>query len=262
MEIPTLSIITVCFRAKAQLQATMENILPQTWTDFEYLVIDGGSDDGIKEFLTESIPLFSAKKIPFRFLSEPDKGIYDAMNKGTRLAKGRWLLFLNAGDFLADSTTLEQIFTDVPDARIIYGDTLCSYRGRQKLYPALPLERLTQEMAFCHQSVFIRRELLLEHPYNTTYKVCADHEFFLSMYLQHKTFVYLRIPISIYEISGYSDKNQMIAHKEQHRMQKEAGLLRFSLGWLWREGVFYVKQGVKKVLGQSGVDRVRKKRLR
>lgn len=262
MKIPTLSIITVCFRAKTQLQATMKNILSQTWTDFEYLVIDGGSDDGTKEFLVESMPLFTAKKVPFRFLSEPDKGIYDAMNKGTRLAKGRWLLFLNAGDFFADNHTLEQIFTDIPNAQIIYGDTLCSYQEHQKLYPALPLEYLTREMAFCHQSVFVRRELLLEHPYNTTYKVCADHEFFLSMYLQHKAFTYRRIPVSIYEISGYSDKNQMIAHKEQHRMQKEAGVFRFSLGWLWREGVFYMKQGMKKVLGQGGVDRIRKRLLR
>jgi len=259
---PELSIITVCFRAKDQVQTTMKSILSQTWTQFEYLVIDGGSEDGTKELLEQSSSLFAEKNVPFSFVSEPDHGIYDAMNKGTRMANGRWLLFLNAGDLFADNTVLEQIFSEPSNAQIIYGDTLCIYQGQTKLYPALSLDHLTYEMAFCHQSVFIHKELLLEHPYDITYKVCADHHFFLSMYLQNKSFEYRKLPVSVYEIAGYSDKNKMLSHKEKHRMQKELGIFHFSLPWLLRECSFYFKQGLKHLFGQRLIDQVRKNRLR
>lgn len=259
---PVLSIITVCFRAKDELQATFDNVLLQSWKQFEYLVIDGGSDDGTKDLLKASESVFSDAGIPFRYVSEPDHGIYDAMNKGTRMAEGKWLLFLNAGDLLTDRRILEQIFSVPSDGQIIYGDTLCIYQGNQKLYPALPLERLAYEMAFCHQSAFIQRELLLKEPYDTTYRVCADHRFFLSMYLQKRRFDYRPVPISVYEIAGYSDKNKLLSHKEQHRMQKELGIFRFSFPWLLREIRFYFKQGIKTVFGQRLIDLVRKKRLR
>ena len=95
---PALTIITVCFQAKEQLHKTMESILCQTWVEMEYLVVDGGSDDGTKELLLQSEERFKAADIPVHFLSEPDKGIYDAMTKGSRMANGTWLVFLNAGD--------------------------------------------------------------------------------------------------------------------------------------------------------------------
>lgn len=262
MASPVLSIITVCFRAKDDVRATLDNVLMQTWKPFEYLVIDGGSDDGTPELLEQYASAFLQAGIPFRYVSEPDRGIYDAMNKGTRMAEGEWLLFLNAGDFLADDRILEQIFSAPSDGQIIYGDTLCIYQENQKLYPALPLTHLTYEMAFCHQSSFIRRNLLLEEPYDTTYKVCADHRFFLSMYLQKKTFDYRPVPISVYEIAGYSDKNKMLAHREQHRMQKELGVFHFSFSWLLREVTFRLKQRFKQIFGQKAIDLVRKKRLR
>ncbi len=261
MEKPTLSIITVCFQAGEEVQATIENILLQSWRSFEYLVIDGGSSDGTETLLTQSECRFREKSIPFRFISEPDGGIYDAMNKGVRMANGTWLLFLNAGDFLADEQVLEKVFSDPTDAQILYGDTICVYQGNQKLYPALPLERLNREMAFCHQSAFIQRELLLQTPYDISYQVCADHHFFLRMYLSGASFQYLPFPISIYEIAGYSDENIMRAHQEQHQMQRELGIFRPSLSWLLWELRFYLKQGIKLIFGQKLVDRIRKIRL-
>ena len=134
-----LSIITVAYNAFAPLQETAENILAQTFTDYEYLVIDGGSSDGTADYLEKLAFRFNGRSIPFHFVSEPDHGIYDAMNKGSRMAKGDWILFLNAGDLFAASDVLEKIFEQSSDAGVIYGDTLCVYQGRQKLYPALPL---------------------------------------------------------------------------------------------------------------------------
>lgn len=258
---PILSIITVCYQARKELQATMENVLSQTWKAFEYVVIDGASSDGTQKLLEQYEARFSQAGIPFLYSSEPDKGIYDAMNKGTRQARGEWLLFLNAGDLLADPNVLQRIFEKKPEAQILYGDTLGIYQGSRKKYPALPLDHLTYEMAFCHQSAFIRRELLKEHPYNITYRVCADHEFFLSMYLKDCTFAYCPLIISVYEIAGYSDKNKLRSHREKHRMQRELGIFRVTPGWLKREILFYANYAVRRLLGQRFIDLVRKSRL-
>ncbi|MCD8249401.1 MAG: glycosyltransferase [Lachnospiraceae bacterium] len=256
-----LSVITVCRNAKTPLEATMENILSQDFAGFEYLVIDGASDDGTPEFLEKCGRKFNEKEIPFRFVSEPDRGIYDAMNKGTRLAAGEWLLFLNAGDLLSSAHILSMLFPVEADVQILYGDTICVYQGRRGLYPALPLDRLKEEMAFCHQSAFIKRELLLETPYDISYRICADHHFFLRMYLDGKVFAYHPEPIAIYEISGYSDEHPLRSHREQRRMQRELGVFHLSPARILRECTFYLKLGIKKIFGQRLIDRVRKSRL-
>ena len=111
MSAPVLSVITVCYNSSNVLPATIDSLLIQTWTQFEYLVIDGASKDETGPLLDHTRSLFLEKKIPFRSVSEPDKGIYDAMNKGVRMARGKWLLFLNAGDLLASPDTLEKIFS-------------------------------------------------------------------------------------------------------------------------------------------------------
>ena len=261
MTTPLLSVITVCRNTADILPDTMNSLLDQTWTQFEHLIIDGASTDNTVTVLNTFQNYFSGKNIPFRFISEPDKGIYDAMNKGVRMSQGKWLLFLNAGDLLAAPDTLEKIFSVPARGQIVYGDTLCIYQGRKKLYPALPLDHLRWEMAFCHQSVFIERQLLEEYPYDISYRVCADHYFFLSMYLKGVVFDYRTFPISIYEISGYSDRNKLLSHREQQRMQKDLGVFRLSLSWLMHEVIFYMKEGIKYFGGQKIVDLVRKNRL-
>lgn len=261
MSTPTLSIITVCYNAREALQETLENVLCQSFPSFEYLVIDGGSTDGTLSLLKQSSESFARAQIPFQYISEPDHGIYDAMNKGTQAAEGTWLLFLNAGDLLADPHILEQIFSVPAYGSVIYGDTVCVYRNRQKLYPALPLADITHEMAFCHQSALIKRTLLLKQPYDTSYRICADHHFFLSMYLKEIPFDYRPVPISIYEIAGYSDHNKLTAHREQNRMQRELHIFRPSASWILRECTFYIKLLIKSVGGRKIIDLVRKKRL-
>ncbi len=260
MSKPVLSIITVCFQASEAVRATLNNVLLQSYLSFEYLVVDGGSSDDTEELLSRYQTLFSDRGILFRFVSEPDRGIYDAMNKGVKMARGKWLLFLNAGDLLCAADTLEQAFRHHIDAQILYGDTLGVYQGNTRHYPALPLNHITYEMPFCHQSAFIRRELLTASPYDITYRVCADHHFFLSMYLQKKKFAYCPLLISVYEIAGYSDQNKLHSHREKHRMQKELGIFHLSFAWMIREFVFYIKYGIRRLFGQQLVDFIRKKR--
>lgn len=256
-----LSIITVCYNAKEDLARTVESILAQSWKKFEYVVVDGDSNDGTKEYLEELKPRFKEKNITLKYVSEKDGGIYDAMNKGTQMAEGHWVIYLNAGDLFANALVLQSVFSDDPDTQILYGDTLCTYQGMVKRYPAKPLSVLPREMAFCHQSAFIEREVALRFPYDTSYKICADHHFFLKAYSKGLAFDYCRMPIAVYEISGVSDKNKWQAHKEQLRMQKELDELWITPKWLFLELVFFIKLGLKTLFGQALIDKVRKKRL-
>ena len=165
MSTPVLSIITVCFNACNELQNTVKNVLAQEWTNFEYLVIDGASTDDTVSFLEQSTTLFAAKEIPFHFISEKDHGIYDAMNKGTRIASGDWLLFLNAGDLLYKPDVLKKVFEISHSADILYGDTICVYQGRQKKYSALPLKNLIYVLIiiFFYRCIFKRKVLTIYH---------------------------------------------------------------------------------------------------
>ena len=103
--------------------------------------------------------------------------------------------------------------------------------------------------------------MALRFPYDTSYKICADHHFFLKAYSKGLAFEYCGLPIAVYEISGVSDRNKWQAHKEQLRMQKELGELSITPKWILLELVFFIKLGLKKILGQAFIDKVRKKRL-
>ena len=121
-----LSIITVCYNAKEDLAQTVDSVLSQTWRNFEYIVVDGDSTDGTKEYLEQLRPSFKEKNITLRYVSEKDEGIYDAMNKGTLMATRHWLMYLNAGDLFVNASVLRNIFADDPDTQILYGETLCT----------------------------------------------------------------------------------------------------------------------------------------
>lgn len=170
------------------------------------------------------------------------------MNKGTLMATGHWVMYLNAGDLFVNASVLRNIFADDPDTQILYGDTLCTYQGQVKRYPAKPLSTLPRQMAFCHQSALIERDVALRFPYDTSYKICADHHFFLKAYSKGLAFEYCGLPIAVYEISGVSDQNKWQAHKEQLRMQKELGELSITPKWILLELVFFIKLGLKTTL--------------
>ena len=112
----TLSIITVNLNNRDGLLRTIESVISQTFKDFEWIVIDGGSTDGSKELIEQYADHFAY------WVSEPDTGIYNAMNKGIKMAKGEYMQFLNSGDFLRSSTILYDVFSIMPKADIIYGN--------------------------------------------------------------------------------------------------------------------------------------------
>ena len=185
---PTVTIVTICYNAEQMIEDTLKSVLSQTFADYEYVFIDGNSKDNTVGRIESYRAAFEAKGVAYRVNSEPDKGIYDAMNKGVAKAQGQWILMLNAGDRFVDNDVLRDLFTDRQyEADILYGDTVNSdiiqNTTYYKIAPAQPLEGLLQGIPFCHQSVFVRGETLKKYGFDTSFRICADYDMFLRAYL-------------------------------------------------------------------------------
>ena len=206
-----VSIITVCYNAILGIEKTIKSIVGQTYPEIEYIVIDGGSTDGTLDVIYKY-----RDKISY-FVSEPDGGIYDAMNKGIGVATGEWINFMNAGDKFSSDTILETVFGDDINKEIgvIYGDVCVKdLKGSVYVQPAMPLIFLNRAMPFCHQSSFVKKEIIKE--FDLKYKICADYYFFYSLFCDNpQSFCYKSVPISVYDNShGLSIDNQRQHRKE------------------------------------------------
>lgn len=233
---PLISIITITYNAAPVIRPTLESLNAQAFRDFEHLVIDGASKDDTVSIVSEMCPDSIIR-------SEPDRGLYDAMNKGLRAAKGKYLLFLNAGDALHTPDTLRQYAeatglngSRIPNAMdntdsilscadIIYGDTVVVDSDRNFVKPrhlSVP-ERLTfhsfaNGMLVCHQAFMVRRDLAPE--YDLQYRFSADYEWTLrclkSADPDHN--VNLHTVTIDYLSDGMTDKNHSASLKERFRI--------------------------------------------
>ncbi len=213
-----ISVITINYNDKIGLEKTIKSVLGQTFKDFEFLVIDGASSDGGKE-LIESY----SDKIDY-WISEPDKGVYNAMNKGILAAKGEFLIFMNSGDVFHNETVLENVAKNLTsEFDIYYGDNykISKDSKRKKTYPEKLSFAFFYTSSINHQSTFIRRQLFLDHfLYNEAYKIVSDWEFFIYT-ICHVNVPYKYLPITIcdYDFTGISSvetfKSKMNAEKLQ-----------------------------------------------
>lgn len=202
-----ISIISVNYNDKPGLEKTLKSITSQSWKDFEFLVIDGGSTDGSKE-LIESY----TDKIDY-WISEPDKGVYNAMNKGIKAAKGDFVIFMNGGDVFYNNEVLENIEKQLTDDfDIYYGD---NYKvkpdsKRKKIYPEKLSFSFFYTSSLNHQSTFIRRQLFHDHYfYKEDYKIAADWDFFIyTICKMNVPYKYLKRTISEYDFTGISSTDK------------------------------------------------------
>lgn len=199
---PKLSIITVNYNNCQGLKKTAESVFAQTFPDYEYIIIDGGSDDGSEEYIEQHAERFSYR------VCEKDYGVYDAMNKGIKKATGEYLLFLNSGDYLTGNDTLSKVFSMNSSKDIIYCDLFWEVDG-ERFYQPYPSELnfehfINKELP--HQASFIRRELFsLVGLYDTTYRIIADWKFFILSILKHNcSYEHLEVPVSVCDRNGIS----------------------------------------------------------
>ena len=183
----TLSYVTITFNAAAVLRRTLDSVLRQDYPDILHLIIDGASTDGTLDIINDYVARSNAADNGHRVqvISEPDKGIYDAMNKGLRSVTGDYVCFLNAGDFLPASDTASRIAAAVgsvsPLPAVLYGDTdIVDGEGRFLRHRRLsPPEQLSwksfrQGMLVCHQAFYARTDFAIATPYDMQYRYSAD----------------------------------------------------------------------------------------
>ena len=179
-----VTIITVCYNACEELRMTLESVCEQTFKGIEYIVVDGGSTDGTLSLLEEFRNKFSNNGISFRYISEHDEGTYDAMNKGALMAEGEWINYMNAGDRFFSTNSIAQFFSHNinADSGILYGDTLQVFDFGSGIAKATDYAKDNPIMPFCHQSCFVKADLVKKYRFDTSYKIIADHDFFFRLY--------------------------------------------------------------------------------
>jgi len=213
-----LSLITINLNNRIGLEKTIGSIIGQSFKDFEWIVIDGGSSDGSRELIEQYTDHITY------WVSEPDKGVYNAMNKGIKVAKGEYINFMNSGDCFASSTILKEVFSSDRSADILYGymmrdDINGEINNQSMMKPQLSWIDLYND-GMPHQSTFIKRSLFDKFGlYDESLKAVADWKFFVDAMVYHKvSSEFIPKKIAIYASGGVSDT---IGWEERKRIEKE-----------------------------------------
>lgn len=201
-----IAVVTITFNDLSGLESTSKSMRQQTVRPTEWIVIDGGSTDGTVNYLK------SLEKDATKVVSEPDNGIYDAMNKGISLASAPWIIFLNSGDMLHDEQTLAAISGSLANAEgvgVFYGDTIVfDTRGREFIKRGRPSWLLRLNNISHHQSFVYRRCLFADSAYgayNLSYPISADYEFHCRLFSKGIIFKYMGFPVARCQSGGVSD---------------------------------------------------------
>ena len=242
---PKFSVITVTYNAAAVLEDTIQSVITQTYHHVEYIIVDGGSTDGTLDIVAQYRDRIAT------IVSEPDKGLYDAMNKGMRLATGDYLCFLNAGDSFHEDDTLQSIAhsltgSALPD--VIYGQTeLVDSEGhfvRMRRLSApehLNWKSFRQGMLVCHQAFFAKRTLA--EPYDLRYRFSADFDWCIRVMKRAQTLHNTHLTLIDYLEEGMTTRNRRASLRERFRiMVKHYGWVSTVLHHAW----FVVRAVIKK----------------
>lgn len=218
---PKLSVITVVYNNVKDIERTILSVINQTYQNLEYIVIDGASTDGtlavIHKYRTQIAVL----------VSEPDKGIYDAMNKGIKHATGDYLLFMNSGDEIYEPDTVEKIFATADNADIYYGETMMINdhlevlgERRHKTPEQFSWKSFKYGMSISHQAIYVKRSLA--GLYDTErYQLSADIDWILKIAKKAQKIVNTKMYVAKYLVGGMSKKKHLQSLKERYRIFKE-----------------------------------------
>ncbi|WP_257659026.1 glycosyltransferase family 2 protein [Parapedobacter lycopersici] len=227
MNPPKLTVITIVYNNVQDIERTIRSVVQQTYPDIEYIVVDGGSTDGTVDVIQRHANRIS------RWVSEPDGGIYDAMNKGLAMATGDYVLFMNSGDELYDHHTVEQVFATAPGAAIYYGETEMYDANWESLglrRHGIP-EQFTWRsfrygMNISHQAIYIRRSIT--EPYDLRYRLSSDIDWIIraAKKVQPGEIVNTRRLVAKYLVGGMSKKRHWQSLWERFRIfSKHYGLV-------------------------------------
>lgn len=188
-----VSVVTVVYNACETIGKTVASVISQSYTNFEYIIIDGGSTDNTVSIVRNMAP-------DSVVISEKDLGIYDAMNKATAVATGDWIIYMNAGDSFACSDVLTHVFStaSLSNYGIIYGDIMAQYSDYRLIMSPQPLKSIWRGKPFHHQASFVRTSLARKYPFDLQYRICSDHDFAYKLFNEGIAFLY--VPILVAEV--------------------------------------------------------------
>lgn len=212
-----ISIITICYNEVSTIEKTLTSVISQTYTNKEYIVIDGNSTDGTKEIIEKF-----ANSITY-WQSKPDNGIYNAMNIGVQHATGDYVIFINGGDSFYDTTTLEKMAINLGDIDIIEGRVVSDNQEEWSIRPHFKnlFKQLICE-SLDHQGTFIRRKLLVDNPYDEKYKIASDYKFTIEeLLLKERSYRFVDTLVAKVNVSGISQLNPTLSLMERRQIYEE-----------------------------------------
>ena len=223
---PLISIITVSYNSASTIRKTIESVLNQSYSKIEFVIVDGNSTDDTLEILEEYVEKFSAKGMCYKFISEADNGIYDALNKAIRIATGGWINIQGSDDWLEKDACkhMVQALNDFQDAEIIYGMTRYIQNNKivtvsQACHDFLDISTIN------HQAIFFKRNLHEKFGYySMDYRVCSDYEFLLRV-RNNVRFQRVELIFSNYSLSGLSSTRWYQTEYENNLIRKKYNLI-------------------------------------
>ena len=234
-----LSIITINYNNAEGLRKTLASVAAQTFRDFEHIIVDGGSTDESVEIIrqyadNEAIrpenskadnlalsPYHLITSSPIIWISEPDSGIYNAMNKGIKMASGEYLLFLNSGDYLVGADTLSKVFQIAKDnIDVIYGDIKVVYNNQEIIKESpdvVTFQYLYSNAIFHSGGSFIKKTLFdSSGVYDENLRIVSDWKFFVEIFiLKNVSYQHINLILSVFDLCGISTENQELMMKER-----------------------------------------------
>lgn len=218
-QFPKISVITVCFNAIGSIENTIRSVISQTYSNVEYIVVDGGSSDGTVDVIRKYEDKIS------NWVSERDKGVFDAMNKAIERATGEWVSFMNSGDSFATVDVISSFFNGVnynEEVGVVFGDAFfLQTDGSLSYYKASPFSKKEsgiRDMGICHQAIFTRTSLANRFKFDSSYKYAADYNMMMNIYKSGYKFSYNAIPVCVYNLDGISSNNKLSQFKEIARI--------------------------------------------
>lgn len=208
MSSPVFTIISVNFNGAANLQQTLDSVFGQNFSDFESIVQDGGSTDNSVAVAEAFLP-----NERLRIHSTPDDGIYDAMNRATAASRGKWIIYLNAGDVFHDDEVLDRMQALLEDqpAGIVYGNVLGDYGDYRVRHQPADIELLWLRKPYHHQAMFISGELARNEPFDLDFKIVADHERACRLFRRGIPFHYVDEMVATVDMQGGVSKDRYFA---------------------------------------------------
>jgi glycosyltransferase involved in cell wall biosynthesis len=231
-----LSVITVTYNAEHTLERTLKSVREQTYPAIEHIIVDGNSNDGTVALIHR----YENERL--KWISEPDKGLYDAMNKGIKMATGDYLCFLNAGDTFYDTDTVQKIFASIDEDHspdILYGETAIVddngrflHMRRLQAPKNLTWKSFKHGMVVCHQAFIVKRELV--EPYDLSYRFSADFDWCIRMMKKAKNIYNTDLILVDYLNAGMTTANRKASLRERYRiMEKHYGKVSTFLYHIW-----------------------------